>query len=112
MSDIDHSQRIWNKLKPSLDHQKLRSAIKLKLIIEFFLNNSPHVAAEFLNRPPQLKKAHLSLIKIHRTPHLLQKIGLMKQKQNKNQLFLESTLPKTHHNHLTCLSCDKIKELT
>ena len=82
-----------------------------QVIVETFITSADHLTVEELHRRVRALDASVSAATVYRTINMLVEIGVaVKRHFGDGSATFESNLSKHHHDHLVCLSCNKIEE--
>lgn len=94
-----------------LRSERLKVTPERMAILEAAFSTSGHFAAEDLLLRLRLAGSNVSKATVYRTLALLVKCGILREVIfGEKHIHYETTLGKTHHDHLICLSCGKIIE--
>ena len=108
-------QSVWKKLDIYFHNNLLKKTKTRVMVANYFikLGESKHVSAEqvYYDLNDNDKNAKVALATIYRCINLLVKAKVLIQHNfhNLNSVF-ELAYPFSHHDHLVCLDCGKIKE--
>ena len=101
----------WNQLEQYLSKAGLKQSKQRNLVIDAFLEMNDHVSAEELFTYVKDKDVAAGMATIYRTLNLLKDAGLVEQKQfQEGKAVFEVSRPNEHHDHLICLTCDRVIE--
>ncbi|MFW7379050.1 MAG: Fur family transcriptional regulator [Oligoflexus sp.] len=101
----------WERLNAYLAKENLKQSKQRNAIIELFLAMDDHVSAEDLHAYSRDQQLNTGLATIYRTLNLLKDAGLVEQKQFADgKAVFEVTQPNSHHDHLICVTCDRVIE--
>jgi Fur family ferric uptake transcriptional regulator len=104
-------QWFWDRLDQYLAKAQLKQSRQRNYIIEEFLQLDSHVSAEDLYSRLKNTEHNPGLATVYRTLNLLKEAGLVDQKQFADGKSVFEVLdPKSHHDHLICVSCHKVQE--
>jgi len=104
-------QWFWERLDQYLAKAQLKQSRQRNFIIEEFLQLDSHVSAEDLYSRLKNTEHNPGLATVYRTLNLLKEAGLVDQKQFADGKSVFEVLdPKSHHDHLICVSCHKVQE--
>jgi len=82
-----------------------------QVIVETFIRCDDHVTVEELHRRVRVLDASVSAATVYRTINMLVEIGVATKRHfGDGSATFESSLHKHHHDHLVCMSCNKIQE--
>lgn len=82
-----------------------------QVIVETFIGCDDHVTVEELHRRVRVLDATVSAATVYRTINMLVEIGVATKRHfGDGSASFESSLHKHHHDHLVCMSCNKIQE--
>lgn len=82
-----------------------------QVIVETFIGCDDHVTVEELHRRVRVLDASVSAATVYRTINMLVEIGVATKRHfGDGSASFESSLSKHHHDHLVCMSCNKIEE--
>ena len=82
-----------------------------QVIVETFMGSDDHLTVEELHRRVRVLDATISAATVYRTINMLVEIGVaIKRHFGEGSASFESSLHKHHHDHLVCMSCNKIQE--
>lgn len=82
-----------------------------QVIVETFLTGNEHVTVDELHRKVRALDGSISAATVYRSINMLVEIGVaVKRHFGDGSATFESNLSKQHHDHLVCLSCNKIEE--
>lgn len=101
----------WNRLNEYVSKENLKQSKQRNMIIESFLEMDDHVSAEDLHDYVKSHNQNSGLATIYRTLNLLKDAGLVEQKQFADgKAVFEVYQPNSHHDHLICVTCDRVIE--
>ncbi len=82
-----------------------------QVIVETFVSSHEHLTVEELHRRVRILDATISAATVYRTINMLVEIGVATKRHfGDGSATFESSLDKHHHDHLVCMSCNKIEE--
>ena len=91
--------------------KNLKQTKQRQTIVKGFLDLKGHISAEELHDYTREQGHNIGLATIYRTLNLLKEAGLADQKQfSDGKSVFELLSPGHHHDHLICMSCQKIIE--
>jgi Fur family ferric uptake transcriptional regulator len=89
----------------------VRWTAQRQAIVESFIASADHLSVEEIHRRVRTRDTTVSAATIYRTLNLLVEIGIAARRQfGDGSAIFESTLDKSHHDHLVCLGCGAIRE--
>lgn len=82
-----------------------------QVIVETFMGCEDHVTVEELHRRVRILDATVSAATVYRTINMLVEINVATKRHfGESSATFEPSLHKHHHDHLVCMSCNKIQE--
>ena len=96
-------------LKQHLTKNNLKLTRQRENILTTFLKME-HVTAEQMYRLLAKKDPHIGLATVYRTLKLLCETGMAQEQHFGSQTKFDNVSHKRHHDHLICMTCDKIIE--
>lgn len=109
--NTDKYEWFWSAFDCYLCQNKLKQTNQRRVIINEFLSETGHVDAEEVHS--KLRKAghSIGLATIYRTLNMLKDAKLIEQHSFADgRAVFEIVHPDEHHDHLVCLSCQRIDE--
>lgn len=104
-------QSMLEAYKSYLAENSLKFTRQREVILEEFLSDPIHLSAEDLFRKVQERDSKIGLASIYRTLNSLVDAGLAVERRflDKSSVY-EYNDPDEHHDHLICMTCQKIFE--
>ncbi len=101
-----------DKYKEYLVKNGLKSTVQRDLIVSEFFRSQGHISAEELHKKLREEHSSIGLATIYRTLKLLTLAGLAHERRfNNGYTRYEFYGPgDAHHDHIVCVSCDKVEE--
>lgn len=107
------SYRSWflNRVESHLNTKGLKRTSQRNLIMNKILSRGGHLSAEDLFSDLKASHHSIGLATIYRTLKVLKEAGVLEEHSFiEGKSLFELSFPDCHHDHLVCLSCQKVIE--
>ncbi len=109
----ENIERIRQNFNEFAARKKLRSTCQRDIIMTEFWKIEHHMTAEELHTVVHKKDQRISLATVYRTLKLMCESGLADEiKRDRGKALYEHKLDHPHHDHLICVKCGKIIEIS
>lgn len=110
---MNHTRNEINILNEYLKKKDLKLTDQRKLILDEFLNTEIHFTAEALYDKLKQKNSNIGLTTVYRTLKLFCECGLASELKLADGISrYEHLFGHNHHDHLICIECGKLIEVT
>lgn len=113
--DLESSYKAWffDKVNEYLLSEGLKKTSQRNLIMNKILSRAGHLSAEDLFSDLKISHPSIGLATIYRTLKVLKEAGVIEEHSFiEGKAIFELAFPDSHHDHLVCLSCQKVLEFT